>query len=63
MDWQDIIRRGSLFYASREVDDQLRTWSPILLYLVTSEELNLLFALIAMADLIVPGIMMNRKRA
>ena len=27
MDWQDIIRRGSLFYASREVDDQLRTWS------------------------------------
>ena len=36
---------------------------PILLYLVTSEELNLLFALIAMADLIVPGIMMNRKRA
>ena len=36
---------------------------PILLHLVSSEELNLLFALIALADLIVPGIMMNRKRA
>lgn len=36
---------------------------PILLCLVSSEELNLLFALIALVDLILPGVMMNRKKA
>lgn len=35
---------------------------PILLFLVKSEDLNLLFALIAL-DLIIPGVMMNRKKS
>ena len=36
---------------------------PILPHLVASEELSLLFIVIALVDLIIPGIMMNRKRA
>lgn len=36
---------------------------PILLFLVKSEDLNLLFALIALVDLIIPGVMMNRKKS
>ena len=36
---------------------------PILLHLVHSEDLTLLFALIALVDLILPGVMMNRKKA